>query len=195
MQNDYPRLFVKPEPVNIEGAMRELQERISATERQLQEEGGEQTDKGAAIHRELNGMRERMQQLRRRAAASDQPQAQGAIRELRERVAAIEGELRELGDGHPDKAEALKQELNGIRARMQELRQQGSASEGGVPQGVIHELRERAALLEQESRELGDDHPDRAEAIEKELNVIVTVELRAAHAPADLPPVAKVALS
>ena len=70
MQNDYPRLFVKPEPVNIEGAMRELQERISATERQLQEEGGEQTDKGAAIHRELNGMRERMQQLRRRAAAT-----------------------------------------------------------------------------------------------------------------------------
>ena len=61
---------------------------------------------------------------------------------------------------------------------MQELRQQGSASEGGVPQGVIHELRERAALLEQESRELGDDHPDRAEAIKKELNVIVTVESR-----------------
>ena len=57
------------EPGNIEGAMRELQERISATERQLQEAGGEQTDKGAAIHRELNGMRERMQQLRRRAAA------------------------------------------------------------------------------------------------------------------------------
>ena len=160
------------EPGNIEGAMRELQERISATERQLQEEGGEQTDKGAAIHRELNGMRERMQQLRRRAAASEQPQAQGAIRELRMRVAAIEGELRELGDDHPDKAEALKQELNGIRARMQELRQQASSREDELPRGAIREYRERAAALEQELRELGDDHPDRAEAIKKELTAL-----------------------
>jgi chromosome segregation ATPase len=159
-------------PGNIEGAMRELQERISATERQLQEAGGEQTDKGVAIHRELNGMRERMQRLRRRAAASEQPPAQGAIRELRQRAAAIEGELRDLGDGNPDKAEALKQELNGIRARMQASRQPASASEDRVPQGAIRELRERAAALEQELRELGDDHPDRAQAIKEELKAL-----------------------
>lgn len=154
-----------------ESAVRELQERISATERQLHELRGEQPDKAEALARELNGMRERMRQLRSRAAEGEGQRAEGAIRELQERGSVVERELRELGDRHPDKAESLKRELIGIRERIQELRQR-AGEDRRLPEGARRELQERAGALERELRELGNNHPDRAEAIKRELNQI-----------------------
>ena len=176
------------------------------------------------------------------AAAQDSPQEPGegerparqrvqrALRELEERAAAIESQLRELGDRHPDKAEELKRELNGVHEHMRRLRsatalksqeiskvpcascrnasvqqsvncrkreaskrtreQPSIASSmacgsecsncGGGPrlseqpqaEGAIRELRKRAAAIEGELRELGDGHPDKAEALKQELNGI-----------------------
>lgn len=158
-------------PPRPEAVMRELEERIGATERALHELGDGQPDKAEALKRELNAMREKMQQLRRQARPEERPRPERAIGELEERAVALERELRELGDRHPDRSEALVRELKEIRQRMQKLRELGEGPRPPV-EGAIRELRERAAGIERELRELGDNHPDRAEALGHELRSI-----------------------
>ncbi len=155
----------------LKAAMRELKEKIGAGERALHELGDGQAEKAEALKRELNAMREKMQQLRRQAEASEKERVEGAAQELHERAAAIERQLHELGDSHPDKAEALKRELNEIRERLQQLRKNQEAANRYAP-GEFRELRERAAALERELKELGENHPDRAEAIKREISAI-----------------------
>jgi len=77
---------------------------------------------------------------------------QGAIRELRERAAALEQELRELGDDHPDRAEAIKKELTALRARAQRLYSDGGhvvPQPGNVPQGHAAEISATSREIEE----------------------------------------------
>jgi DNA repair exonuclease SbcCD ATPase subunit len=156
-------------PPRLEGAVRELQERISANERALRELGDGQAKRAETLKLELIQMREKLQQLRRQAVASERERTAGALRELQERAGVIERTLQELGDRHPDRAEALERELKGLRERMQQVRQREGALERESPEAAVRELRERAGALERELQELGTNHPDRAEAIKREL--------------------------
>ncbi|MCL4193629.1 MAG: hypothetical protein KJZ87_17965 [Thermoguttaceae bacterium] len=155
-----------------EGAVRELRERAGAIERELRELGDRHRDRAEALERELNGIRQRIEQSRPREGVGAPPRPEAVMRELEERIGATERALHELGDGLPDKAEALKRELNAMREKMQQLRRQGHPEERPRPERAIGELEERAGVLERELRELGDRHPDRSEAVERELKEI-----------------------
>lgn len=185
MQQFRPREGIGAPP-RPEAAMRELEERIGATERALHELGDGQPDRAEALKRELNAMRENMEELRRQVRPDERPRVERAIGELEERAGALERELRELGDRHPDRSEAVERELMGIRERMQKVRELGGGPRPS-PEGAIRELRERAGSVERELRELGDSHPERAEALGHELRSIHEKMRRLDEARPDFP--------
>jgi DNA repair exonuclease SbcCD ATPase subunit len=96
------------------------------------------------------------------------------MEELRERARQIELELKEIGDGNPERAEKLHAELREIHDTLARVeRELGSSREqGNMRQMRMRELQEQAQMLEHRLQELGGNHPDEAQELRMHLDQI-----------------------
>lgn len=151
-----------PERADLLAALDELEKQISAIERELPAPELKPRQVG---EREMDVHLKELTQRRK---------------ELQVRAEQIESELRELGDGKPERSQQLREEMAGIAKEMdaveRELKSARIGREPGEPGAPGRklmqkraELAERAEILERELKELGDKHPDRAHQIREEL--------------------------
>jgi len=150
-----------PEKAELLAALDELEKQISAIERELLAPELKPRQVG---EREMDVHLKELMQRRK---------------ELQGRAEQIESELRELGDGKPERSQQLREEIAGIAKEMdvveRELkgaRIERQPGEPGAPRKLMQkraELAERIEILERELRELGEKHPDRAHQIREEL--------------------------
>lgn len=152
------------------------------------------------IRRELGRQLEEPQRRRPEAEGRERPEIDRRIQELARQLEELKlnsqdkertlRELQEQGKGETDDALAIRRNLEEIHARMQaaeqELgtieRERAPAREARirvrrepVPEAMVREqeeLRQRARQIERELREMGDEHPEKAEQLGAELREI-----------------------
>ncbi|MBN2592395.1 MAG: hypothetical protein JXA81_02725 [Sedimentisphaerales bacterium] len=138
------------------GRMRELNEQMQQVRRQL----GQQ----------LDGPGRQRMEFRREAPPEEQIRH---VEELREKVRQTELELKELGGENPERAEKLHAELREIHEAIAKIeRDAPSRGRENINQTHQRELRAQARRLERRLQELGDGHPDQAQELRMQLDVL-----------------------